>query len=86
MLNRHRSCGANAPLTCAYLTRTSARFFILRVPYRMGISKLLFLSFGGMEICHLAEWKSVIWRNGNLSFGGIEIVTIWYSVNIYVPL
>ena len=48
----------------------------------MGISKLLFLSFGGMEICHLAEWKSVIWRNGNLSFGGMEICHLaeWKSV------
>ncbi len=34
----------------------------------MGISELLFLSFGGMEICHLAEWKSVIWRNRNRNY------------------
>lgn len=41
------------------------------VPYRMGISEHLFLSFAGMEICHLAEWISVIWWNGNLSFSGM---------------
>ena len=34
----------------------------------MGISELLFLSFSGMEICHLAEWKSVIWWNENRNY------------------
>ena len=29
------------------------------VPYLMGISEYLFLSFAGMEICHLPEWKFV---------------------------
>ena len=41
--------------------------------YRRGIFEDPFLSFDGMEICHLTEWKYVIWRDGNMSFDGMEI-------------
>ena len=37
--------------------------------------------FSKILFCHLTEWKYVIWRDGNMSFGGMEICYLqgWYS-------